>query len=229
MSQSSPINGMILRQRLLELGISDRAFARATGLGDIALRSILRDNEVHGSVSLATLRRVLIESGLTAAELLDAPVHQPEGDPSDDAAVLAQILVNDNRRHPEDRLTIALGWTLDRLRAAAALLDTHLRPVGLAVHTNNMGTSLRASNGLSTQASEALDRHRDAEDGLDNGTARILYAAYTGTLSSTDVGHGTKPKLAALLNRSLIEEATDGGARFRLTDITKVGLAQSTT
>jgi hypothetical protein len=73
MTATVPVNGHVLRQRLLELGVSDRGFAARSGLGDATLRGMLLRNEINGSISVADLRHAINEAGMTFSDFLDMP------------------------------------------------------------------------------------------------------------------------------------------------------------
>ena len=92
----------------LDLGLSDRAFATTTGLGQVTVRSITDSDALAGQVTVATLKRILNESGLSPDELL-APAPTPPGTPGPDPALLAQALLGDTRMHPRERLATCLG------------------------------------------------------------------------------------------------------------------------
>jgi hypothetical protein len=73
------------------------------------------------------------------------------------------------------------------------------------------------------RARHVLDRlttYKDADDGLDHGSARLLYAAYLGSLSPTDTSVDRMMKLGALANRRAITFGSGVGERVRLTDET---------
>lgn len=95
MSGTVRANGAALRQRLLDLGITDRRLVSTTGLGPATLRTLKSRGEMAASVTVGTLRRVLDETGLTAAALLDPPPETSDDEAVDDPALLAQLLVHD--------------------------------------------------------------------------------------------------------------------------------------
>lgn len=211
-------NGDRLRQRLLAQRLSDREFARQTGLGPSVVRAMLLRNEINGSTSIADIARCLNHTGLTAAELLDPPApSEPDDTPEDDVQVLAQILTGDNRLHLHDRLALALGWTMDRLRTAAHDLDARLRPLGLRIHENGMGITIRAADNRHEDSARRLDQYRDADDGIHQGMARVLYAAYNGTLSGQETKNDHMVQLGALRNRGTIDVGSGKDGRYRLT------------
>lgn len=219
MTATVPVNGAALRERLLTSGLSDRAYADRSGLGDAAVRGMLLRNEINGSVSIADLHRAAIEAGMTMGALFDPQLlDEPAETPMDDVAVLAQVLHTQKQMHPEDRLALALGWDLDRLRAAITTLNARLSPLGLRIHRNTMGVTIRPADQRAAIALDRLTTYKEADDGIDHAAARILYATYRGTLSTTDLPKGHMPRLGALSNRGAITVSSGVGARVQLTD-----------
>lgn len=218
MTTSVYANGDRVRGRLLDQGLSDREFSRQTGLGQSVVRGILYRNEINGSTPIADIARCLNHTGLSASDLLDPPApSDPDNTPEDDIQVLAQLLNSEKRMHTPERITIALGWTTDRLRTTLRELDAHLRPLGLRIHENAMGVTIRAADNRHEEASERLSRLRDDEDGIHQGLARVLYAAYAGTLSGQETKNDHMVALGALRNRRAIQIGTGKDSRYRLT------------
>lgn len=240
MSGTLPINSVRLRQRLLDLGVSDRAVAARTGLGQSAVRAMTTTGRVSDSISLSSIRRIMDLTGLSAQQLLDPPDATPWGaqalPPTDqqrtpdtksghadgeelaeDVAVLAQTLLSDLRMHSIDRLATALCWTFDRLHAAIRALDVDLRVVGLRTHRNAMGVTLRAVDSRAEDHSRRLATLRDADDGLNHGEARTLFDIVTESFSKTDVDQATNVWLRQLHNRGLIHFGGITGSRTAVT------------
>lgn len=221
MTRTIPVNGQALRERLLTAGITDRTYVDRSGIGYSSARSMLIKNEISGAVSIADFRRAALEAGMKVGDLLDlTPQPVPDETPAEDIAVLAQVLTTQTQVHPEDRLAQALGWHLDRLRAAIVGLNASLDAVGLRVHHNTMGVSIRASDNRSSEALKRLTAYRDADDGLDIGTARVMYAAYKGALSPKNLAKQQLPRLGALMKRGVITVGSGVGDRIRLADDT---------
>jgi hypothetical protein len=149
-----------------------------------------------------------------------ADSHSPADTPSEDVAVLAQVLNAQAQMNPEDRLSQALGWDVDRLRTAITTLDVRLNLIGLRVHRNSMGVCIRANDKRASHAVTRLTSYKDADDGIAHGTARVLYAAYRGTLSVTDTSTDRMMQLGALTNRGAITVSSGVGSRVQLTDDT---------
>lgn len=231
MSGSLAVNSVRLRQRLLDLGMSDRLVAQRTGLGQSAIRSMTTSGRISDSMSLSSLRRILELTGLSAQQLLDPPddgVDRPTDPPGDDqadgesaggdVAVLAQVLLSDLRVHPEERLATACSWTLNRLRDTLDHLDAQLRHVGLRVHSNSMGVTIRPADSRGAAHSRRLAAQRDSLDGLNHGEARMLFDIFSGRHSRTDTENAAWVRLRRLHNAGLIRVGGVEGSRASVTE-----------
>ena len=226
-ARSTPVNGARLRAALTETGLSEREAARRASVGFATVRTILNHDAISLSAPMADLHRLAETVGLTLVDLLtttprDEPQEHPDAEtaPTDaaalDAATLAGLLTADPVMHKPDRLAIALGWTLTRLETAITALDPQLQAAGLRIHRNTMGLTIRPANDV-TLAAQRLAELRDHEDGLKGPAARILHAAYTGTISSKHLPEAQRPHLASLRNRgALTIAATATGAEQRI-------------
>ena len=81
-----------------------------------------------------------------------------------------------------------------------------------------MGVTIRPDDQRAAHAIDRLTTYKDADDGLNHGSARVLYAAYTGSISATDMSEDHMIKIGALVNRNAVTVASGVGARVRLTD-----------
>jgi hypothetical protein len=79
-----------------------------------------------------------------------------------------------------------------------------------------MGTCIRPADARADQAREQVTAYRDADDGIDQGTARVLYAAYCGTLSATDTSTDRTIKLTAPTKRGAVTHGSGVGKRVQL-------------
>jgi hypothetical protein len=192
---------------------------RLPGLGDATVRALLRRNELNTSAQVADIYRALDELGLTPGQLLypPAPV-EPDDTSDDDVSTLAGLLMTERVMHLPDRLALALGWTLDRLIATVHVLDARLRPAGLRVHRNTMGITLRPATDHADEAKQRLADLRDDEDGIHQGTARVLDAVYTGDISTRETRNDHQVQLGALKNRGAITFGHGDGNRYTVAD-----------
>jgi transcriptional regulator with XRE-family HTH domain len=219
MSGTVRVNSRVLRQRMLDLGLSDRRAAALVGVGQATIRNMTTDGILGGQMTVSTLRRLLDETGLTADDLLDTPA-EPTDDASGDQRMLAQVLLADTRMHPRERLAVALGWTLTRLDRAMTDLDAVLEPAGLKVHVNGMGVTLRAADTLADDAVRRLQAARDVSEGLDNADARLLRRALLGKLGKNSTRKTDQPRVASLHRQGVLTVAPsdNGTGHVRLTD-----------
>lgn len=224
MTTTVPVNGRRLRAALEDHLIAERTFARSLNLGERTLRTMLNDNKMFGSLTISKAAKVADAAGLTLLKLLtpdDTTVDtQPEpGDIADaDERVLNQLLRAAPARHLEHNVAIALGWSLDRLRAAAASLNARLHPLGEQVHANEMGIKMLPLDEGAVHATEHLLTLHDSDKGLDANTARMLYAIYSGTHSAKRVSKTNYKHLQALINRGLLQRVDEPGNRTQLAE-----------
>lgn len=212
-------NGDKVRDRILDMGISERELARRTGLGATTVRALLRRHELNNSIQVADIYRALDELGLTPGDLLDPPApHEPENSHDDDIHTLAGVLMTDRTMHLPERLALAMRWSLDRLDMTLDALDARLRTAGLRIHRNTMGITIRPDTNNADHALQRLADLDDDHDGINQGTARVLYAIYTGTISSRETRSDHHVHIGALKNRGAINIATENGPLYTLTD-----------
>jgi hypothetical protein len=205
MTRTIPVDGGRLRRAIEQLAIHDRAFARMTGLGQSALRSILTKNEILGSFTIADVHSLLAEADLTFGEFFDlTPPDYPEDTPEADVQLLAQVLNRETRRNPDERVALALAWDLDRLRTTIESLNRALRPLGLHVHSNAMGIKIQPLDDAATYAVAALTRYRDSDEGIDMPSARVLFKVYSGSLSPTVLSGDHLLRLRGLTTREAV-------------------------
>ncbi len=219
MSHGIPVNGRVLRQRIMELGISERVFAVSVGISSTVLRSILADGLLVNHLTVGTLYRILSESGLTTSDLLDQPCASIDETPTGDARRLAQVLVGDLRLQPRERLARALEWTLSRVDDAVNDLHPRLHEIGLAVHSTQKGITIRARDTDSADALRRLQQMFDVDEGLNTSQARILHRATLPLFGNSRTRKGDLPYVANLHRQGMLE-VVDGreGGRFRLSE-----------
>ncbi|MEQ7846974.1 hypothetical protein [Nocardioides kribbensis] len=81
-----------------------------------------------------------------------------------------------------------------------------------------MGITIRPATNHAADAAKRLADLHDHEDSLHQGTARVLYAIYTGTISSREIRNDHQVQLGALKNRDAIHIRHGDGTRYTLTD-----------
>lgn len=220
------VNGDKVRERLFDMGISERDFARRTRLGDATVRGMLHRNQLNSSAQLAEVYRALTELGLTPGQLLDPPPPiEPEDTTESDIHTLAGLLQSERTMHSKERLALALQWSLERLSETIKALDFHLQASGLRVHENSMGVTIRPLDERAEQARERLAHLHDDEDGINQNTARVMYAVYTGNMSMRETRNDHMVQLGRLKNRGAIEFGTGEGSRFTLSPDTAYAFA----
>jgi hypothetical protein len=80
-----------------------------------------------------------------------------------------------------------------------------------------MGITLRAATDNAGEARQRLADLNDDADGINQGTARVLYAIYTGDISTRETRNDHHVHMGSLKNRGAIDIGFGDGTRFRLT------------
>jgi transcriptional regulator with XRE-family HTH domain len=207
------LDGDAVRQARLDLGLSQRALAKAVGIGPWPLIK-LENGETGPSseITLPMLQRLVDTLGVPLTALLadDTPstpdatgARAPEHGP-DDMAALGALLLHTRVNTSKTELADSLGWTLDRLRLAARALDHHLRPLGMNVHSVRGGYLLRPYDGYKNSSRTRIDRITSARTGLQHLAARLIHTARNGTLNTQNISGADRPQLARLLRDRIL-------------------------
>lgn len=205
------VNGQRVRARLLELEMSERDLSRQTGVGQSAIRRLLRHNETHTSLTVAQLQALAREVGLTVAELLtpDEPAEEPRNG-TEMTQRLISLLLQDKRLIPYDHLAEAFACTTREMRKVAENANEALTRTGLRIHVSNNGLALRAEEREIADAVATVERLRARDDSMDNGTARVLHQVVTGRISQAQIRKGYGPRLARLHKQGMVEVGRAG-------------------
>lgn len=215
------INGAKIKNRLVELGMSERSLALASGVTVAGVRSAINEDAIPSQATIGNLDRLLNELGFDPGELLDPEPIEPDDDHDSDVQLLAQVLIRDPQVQRSDRLAIALEWTLDRVAAAQHALDDAVRPLGLKVHMNASKMTVRHLDSRSDRAMATLADLRDDAQTLHPNTARALYTAYTGALDSLTLKAVQQLQFGALRNRGAVVYGQRRGKRITLHEDTR--------
>lgn len=206
------VNGDRIRSRLLALGMTERDLSRQTGIGQSAIRGLLRECQTHTSLTIAQLQSLAREVGLTVAEVL-TPDEKPVDTPvthDEKAQRLISVLLHERRAIAWDHVVDAFGWTSKELRHAAKAADAVLRGTGLRVHIASNGLSLRAVEQPVSEVIASIERLRARDDSMDNGTARVLFEVVTGTIAQRQIRKGYAPRLGYLKNQRMVHVGRPG-------------------
>lgn len=135
------------------LAISDIAFR--VDIAVRALQRILNGEPDPGEIRVATLARLADTLGLPLRSLIAPPTtSSPDSDQApaatadtsdsaDDATTVIAVLYDRDTPTLNNELAAALGWTLDRLKAALGKADTRLRPARLRIIREHGESSIR--------------------------------------------------------------------------------------
>jgi hypothetical protein len=125
-------------------------------------------------------------------------------DSNDMARRLLAVLRHEQRIIAWDHLVDAFGWSSKDLRHAARTANQSLQGTGLRVHIANSGLTLRAEEQPVSEVIASVDRLRARDDGMGNGSARVLYEVVTGTIAQAQVRTGYGPRLGYLKNQGMV-------------------------
>ncbi len=209
------LDGQAIRLARLDLGLSQRSLAKAVGLTTKSMSDIESGHPGAGQETLLPLQRLVDALGVPLSSLMaedtpsgphDAGARAPDAGP-DDMAALGSLLLDCRVNTAKSDLADALGWTLDRLRLAAAALDHHLRPLGMQVHSLRGGYRIRPAGGHTDRVKLTADRVTAARTGLTNADAELLHRALAGVLDTKKVAAGWRPRRGRFLrDRVLVDD-----------------------
>lgn len=207
------LDGDAVRQARLDLGLSQRALAKAVGIAPWPLINIENgDTGPSSEITLPMLQRLVDTLGVPLTALLaddtpappnDIGARAPEAGP-DDMASLGALLLHSRVNTSKTDLADSLGWTMDRLRLAARALDHHLRPLGMSVHSLRGGYLIRPYDGYKSSTRTRIDRITSARTGLHQLAARLIHTARTGALNTQNLSGADRPHLARLLRDGIL-------------------------
>lgn len=219
MAEGVPTRPGLFAAALADSGLTVRQAARVTGTSQSVIRSVCDNDILHPAFTIRSLMRLCEAVGLQPGDLLDPapPVADADEATLDDARRLGRVLQSDTRTHPVARLCAALQWDAPRTLDALKELDALLRPAGLRIHSNAIGCTIRPNTVGDNPDAAALSRVRDADAGLNNNTAAVLYAAYLGTLSTRGLGNDERVQVAKLRKDGALDVSTLPNAAPTLT------------
>ncbi len=207
-------DGDAIRNHRLDLGLSQRSLAKATGLSTKSMSDVETGHPGAAGETLLPLQRLVDTLGVPLRDLLndDTPngpdntgATSPQAGPDDMAALGAHLLTTRVNTLKTD-LADDLGWTLDRLRLAASALDHHLRPLGMQVHTLRGGYRLRPADGHRSKAKARADKTTGARNGLTIPEAELIHRALHGGVDTQKISVSQRPSLGRLLRQNVLAQ-----------------------
>jgi transcriptional regulator with XRE-family HTH domain len=178
----SLLDTVTLRRLRLQAGYSTRRFARALGVSASTVRG-LETGANHNQLPLTFLARLAELLGVAPQELFARTTHEPVEPSSDDRVVEAALHSLPGVVADSD-LASALEWKLERTRRALDALETRLQSTGARLHRNGwQQCAIRpATQHLTDDQQQALQRIGPRDRGLNHITARLLLAATRGEI-----------------------------------------------
>jgi transcriptional regulator with XRE-family HTH domain len=223
-----------IRNRRLELGLSERDVAAHSGVSTAVIRSI-EAGRVDADLTLGQLAKVGAILGLDLPEVLDThalpqPAHESPapGGTDDDVAKVGSLLADIRVLVPVEGLTDALNWDLTRTHAALERLDAALRPAGLRVHRLHHDVRIaRTVTTVDPQALEDMWRIHLSRRSLTIAQVRLLKQIRDGVVPLASNKDTQKVRLPELRNAGLIAAAaaeSGSTAKWELTDDVRFSL-----
>ncbi|MFC8502468.1 multiprotein-bridging factor 1 family protein [Pedococcus sp. NPDC057267] len=200
-----------IRDRRLELGLSEREVAAHWGVSTAVVRSV-ENGSVATDLTLGQVAKLGAILGLDLTELLDTQ-HGPDApsapaSAADDAAVVGSLLADVRVLVPVEGLAEALGWNLDRARSALDNLDAGLRGVGMRIHRLHQDVRIaRTVTTIDPKTLEGFWRIHLARRSITSAQARLLRLICDGVVDLGNTKDTHKVRLPELRNAGLIEAA----------------------
>lgn len=202
----------------MDRGIASRQLAYDSGINLNVLNRLEAEGGYLGSsLTLAQFLRLCDRLGVAPGVLIDE-TPSPDAEPND-VALLGAMLHELRTAVPLVVLTDVLGWTAERLHAAAGGLVPVLAPAGLTVHVNDDRIAVRAVNddhALVTVAARKHPRASLSQRLVTPPRARLVHKALNHTLFTHALSDDDRRNLATLVRAGLIQEDSD--RRLEVTD-----------
>jgi transcriptional regulator with XRE-family HTH domain len=203
------LDGELIHRRRIQLGLSERELAKRLGTGGAVVRGLVAgtNQEEQPIKMLAALAEVLAVSfdELFGRVQPVAAAGKDTAAPAADAAAVGALLGTDGRLVPMETLADALGWSVDRVRAALRELAERLPAAGLRLHLLNGSVSIvPAAAAVGPVELQRLSRAVLSRRGLKSSSARVLHQACTGVLDTGKQGNAERVALAGLVNAGLL-------------------------
>jgi transcriptional regulator with XRE-family HTH domain len=226
----SILNGDAVRRRRLEMGMSERALAKALGVTSGVI-SALEDGTNHRTLKLGFVDTLASQLGVGVASLLLRPKRSAAEAlpaPDDRVSSAATALVMAGGSASVEALATATGSTLAEIGVTLRDLEAQLAPVSISVARTSAGlVRLRCDR---SDASDLADRLSEAEvagRGLGHSHARVLYEIAQGRADAKWQREGGESRRLAVgfLERSGLVARTEKG--LVLTDAARLSLGVS--
>lgn len=208
------LNGTLLRERRLQLGLTSRELADYAHCSVTVIRRVEETGDV-GTLTVSTVAAMLESLSLTWSEtVLDA--QQSSHNDSGIVARLGALLHNHKKGLPTHVAATYLGTTLTDVTKAASDLSVVLEPAGLRVHCGSTGLRIVAD------ASSVADSVEEARTFtvLNHADLSLLRRIATRKVKNNAIANSNdgNVSLHKLRNCGLVSE--DDGGRLSLTERT---------
>lgn len=221
------LDGEAVRRRRLELGMSERALAKALGVTSGVIAA-LEDGVNHRTLKLGFIDSLAIQLGVSTASLLPQPASR-DGEVVDErerTTAAATALVMAGGSASVEALASALDCSLADLGVALRDLQSTLAPLSLSVARTSAGlVRLRCDRADAGALADRLGAAEVAQRGLSHMHARVLFEIAHGRADAKwqrEGGEGRRLAVGFLERSGLVRR---GARRLELTEAAELSLA----
>jgi transcriptional regulator with XRE-family HTH domain len=212
-AEESALDTALIIRRRTELGLSQRAVARETGMTSAAM-SVIESGRSHSELTIRSAARLAAALALPLRVLVRAEDHESEPpDAHDDVVVVEAVIAQAKQAIPTQDIATALGWELRRVTSAVAALGRRLAGTGVVLHRASSGYLLRPRGDLLDESQlKELERLRLRTRQVRQPGMRILHRIVTQGIPREwehRAGNATKVNLRMLVNAYLVDELPD--------------------
>ena len=187
-------------------GLSRKALGQSAGVSETVIHGIERGRN-HASVTLDMLRHLADALGTTVSELTRTSYSKVA--PAPDDAALEAALAALNRPIRAHDVALALGWSLQQTRVAAAALGERLTGTGQSlIHTEWDQLRLTPADVLTDEQRLRLVQSSPKARGLTRRTAAVLAALLNGEVNASwqqRASRNDRHALGALVNMGILD------------------------
>lgn len=200
------IDGNVLRQRRLQLGLTQREVAKTIGATSALLRRLEEVGDVT-HITISTMQRLLDELSL---DWNDVGIGSPPegGSPDSYASAVGALLHDHGKAMPVAEIAACLGLNLDTVDHAISNLDHLLRACGMRTRMASTGVGIVSDIAATEERhGSTLEQARRASN-LTQADMQLLFSILKDSAYVPAVMSSPKRRinLQKLLNAGLVEE-----------------------
>lgn len=206
------LNHSLLRSRRIQLGLSCRQLAVASGVTTTVIFRVEKTGDAT-LLQVKNLTSILQNLSLDLTDVLPSTASRIEEALSPETCELAQMLFQSKRAISKSQIARTLSITLEQVDFLLACLDSKLRHVGLRTHQNTDGMRLVLGMQSENLPDVANTARRARTFGVLNiGDLSLLFKAMSGALRSNNIMGSVNGKVSLhkLTNAGLVEIDPNG-------------------